>query len=102
MVCFCFFKKKGLLLSVLFLILDTIHQLYVAGGKREVESANASPFHRRTQGALKKNGAAEVIQSHAFSHIFTWFHTFSHIFTWFHMVSHIFTWFHGVKKCVRK
>ena len=32
-------------------------------------------------------GIIEVIQSHAFSHIFTWFHTFSLGFTHFHMVS---------------
>ena len=37
---------------------------------------------------------SEVIQSHAFSHIFTWFHTFSHIFTWFHTFSLGFTHFH--------
>ena len=39
----------------------------------------------------KKKKKNEVIQSHAFSHIFTWFHTFSHIFTWFHTFSHGFT-----------
>ena len=51
-------------------------------------------FWWRVEGVWREMSENEVIQSHAFSHIFTWFHTFSHIFTWFHMVSHIFTSFH--------
>ena len=73
-----------------FLVLVKTRQCKVKGASVCLETG-------REQAAPQAHGTnfffilVEVIQSHAFSHIFTWFHTFSHIFTWFHTFSHGFT-----------